>query len=75
MLSILSYNEHLVLFCGAWPESANPDKMLQNRMSDGGIQYLPTECSIKIKIKMKRPPNNPFNRNGLAQLITVIQSI
>ena len=47
---------------------ADPD---QKSQSDQSLHRLLAECSIKIRVKRKMPPNNTYNGNGLVQLIRV----
>ena len=65
-----------LLFCGALTISADPDQTSQNVASVQGLHCVPTECSMKLRIKMKKtPPKNPYNGNGLVQLIPIGNSI
>ena len=52
-----------------------PDQTPQNVASDQGLHCLLTECSIKIRKKMKNTTQQALTRNGLVQLIRMGKSI
>ena len=48
--------------------------MLQNAVSDQGLRCLLIEISIKINYSLNIHKETPTNRNGLIQMIRVIES-
>ena len=55
--------------------AAEPDQSPHIAASDQVIHCLLTECSIRIRIKMKNITQQPLKRNGLVHLIRVGGSI
>ena len=74
--NIIPYKHSVIFVSATQANSADPDQTPQQAASDQGLHSSLTECSIKFQLKIKEiPPNSRLNGNGLAQLITVGNSI